>query len=364
MIEMLRQWHRRYFSDPQAVILAFLLLTGTLVMLFLGRMLAPLLTAIIIAYLLEGPIAWMERHGIRRLVGVGFAFVVFLSLVFIGSFAIFPVLWSQITDLVKELPQYIAQGQKVLLNLPERYAFISEEQVRDLVNGIRTQLGNLGQHVLAISIASVANLINILVYLVLVPFLVFFLLKDKRLILDWISLHLPRNRALAQDLWRDLDQQMGNYIRGKFWEILIVGGTAYFTFFLLGLDYALLLATLTGLSVLVPYIGAAAITIPVALIGYFQWGATNELAWLMVAYGILQALDGNVLAPLLFAKVVNLHPVAIIIAILIFGGLWGFWGIFFAIPLATLVSAVLASWPRTVDDPEQTQSASDLTTEQ
>jgi putative permease len=223
-----------------------------------------------------------------------------------------------------------------------------------VVHAIRTQLGFLGQHILAISLASVANIINILVYLVLVPFLVFFLLKDKQIILIWIDHHLPRNRTLAQNLWRDLDQQIGNYIRGKSWEILIVGGAAYLTFLLLGVNYALLLATLTGLSVLIPYIGAAAVTIPIVLIGYFQWGASSELAWLMVAYGVLQAIDGNVLAPLLFAKVVNLHPVAIIVSILIFGGLWGFWGIFFAIPLATLVSAVLTSWPRTVEHQEST----------
>ena len=67
--------------------------------------------------------------------------------------------------------------------------------------------------------------------------------------------------------------------------------------------------------------------------------------WLMLAYLIIQALDGNVLVPLLFSEVVNLHPVAIIFAVLVFGGLWGFWGVFFAIPLATLFKAVVTAWP-------------------
>ena len=90
----------------------------------------------------------------------------------------------------------------------------------------------------------------------------------------------------------------------------------------------MLLAVIVGLSVLIPYIGAVMVTIPVAIIAYFQWGLTSEFAWLLAAYGIIQALDGNVLVPLLFSEVVNLHPVAIILAILVFGGLWGFWGIF------------------------------------
>lgn len=349
MLALLRLWHRRYFSDPQAIILAFLLLLATTVLLFFGRMLAPLLTAIIIAYLLEGPIAWMERQGLRRIIGVSLVLVLFILLVLVASLAVFPRLWAQVGELFKELPLYIAQGQQTLLNLPEHYPYITEEQVRELAGAVRTQVGNLGQHVLAISLASVVNLITLLVYLVLVPFLAFFLLKDKVLILRWISLRLPRERRVARDLWRELDLQMGNYVRGKFWEILIVGGVSYLCFVLLKVDYALLLATLTGLSVLIPYVGAVVVTLPVLLIGYFQWGMGSELAWLLLTYAVIQGLDGNVLNPLLFARVVNLHPVAIIVAILVFGGLWGFWGIFFAIPLATLVNAVLISWPRTDD---------------
>lgn len=358
MLAMLRLWHHRYFSDPQAVILTLLLLTGALVLVFFGRMLAPLLTAIIIAYLLEGPIAWMEeRLGVRRLVGVSCVLALFFLLVLVSALTVFPVLWTQLADLLKEIPHYLARGQQVLLNLPERYPVITEEQVRELVGTIRNQVGALGQHVLAISLASVVNIITLLVYLVLVPFLVFFLLKDKDLIMNWISLRLPRERGAAQDLWRDLDAQMGNYVRGKFWEILIVGGITFISFTILRVDYAVLLATLTGLSVLVPYVGAVVVTIPVLLVGYFQWGVGSELAWLLIAYGIIQTLDGNVLNPLLFAKAVNLHPVAIIGAILIFGGLWGFWGIFFAIPLATLVNALIITWPRNPDPEEEEAQA-------
>ena len=82
------------------------------------------------------------------------------------------------------------------------------------------------------------------------------------------------------------------------------------------------------------------------MIAFFQWGWGSEFAYLIIAYGIIQALDGNVVVPLLFSEAVNLHPVAIIVAVLLFGGLWGFWGVFFAIPLATLVKAVLHAWPK------------------
>jgi putative permease len=94
------------------------------------------------------------------------------------------------------------------------------------------------------------------------------------------------------------------------------------------------------------------VTIPVLMVAWFQWGWVSEFAWLAAVYFTIQALDGNVLVPLLFSEVVNLHPVAIIISILVFGGLWGFWGVFFAIPLATLVKAILSAWPRQESEAE------------
>ena len=120
---------------------------------------------------------------------------------------------------------------------------------------------------------------------------------------------------------------------------------AFTTFSLMDLNYALLLATIVGLSVIIPYIGAAVVTLPVALIAWFQWGGTSDFIYLMAAYLAVQFMDGNILVPLLFSEVVNMHPAAIIIAVLFFGGLWGVWGVFFAIPLATLIQAVINSWP-------------------
>jgi putative permease len=181
------------------------------------------------------------------------------------------------------------------------------------------------------------------------------LLKDKDEMLGMLSGFLPQNRRLATKVWREMNQQISNYIRGKVLEILIVGTTSYITFVVLDLRYSALLAVLVGLSVLIPYIGAAAVTVPIAIVGLFQWGLSSEFYWLIFAYGLIQALDGNVLVPILFSEAVNLHPVAIIVSVLVFGGLWGFWGIFFAIPLATLVKAVMNALPNQNEELPQEQ---------
>lgn len=345
-MNVIHQWFVRYFSDPQAVLLGVLLLLGFGVVLLLGNMLTPVLASIVIAYLLEGAVRIMERRGAPRTSSVLLVFSAFMAFILFLLFVVVPLLWGQSVELLRELPTYVKMGQDLLMTLPEHYAFISDGQILEIMGIVSREVTAAGQRLLTLSLTSIPDLITLLVYLILVPLLVFFFLKDKQRLLGWMTAFLPHERSLAVHVWRDVDQQLGNYVRGKFWEILIVGATSFVVFSFMGINYPILLAVLVGLSVVVPYVGAAVVTIPVALVAYFQWGWSSEFSWLMVAYGVIQALDGNVLVPLLFSEVVNLHPVAIIVAILIFGGLWDFWGVFFAIPLATLVSAILTSWPR------------------
>lgn len=343
----IRQWFRRNLSDTQVVVLSALLIAGFLLIAFLGRMLAPVLASLVLAYLLEGVIKVLERRRVPRLLAVGGVFFLSLSAVLLAMVTLVPLILKQIGQFVAALPDMISRGQEALLRLPEHYPeLISEAFVQDVLTMAQSELTVRGQKLLEVSAASLSGLATFTVYLFIVPMLVFFFLKDKHRLLGWMGGFLPQDRGLAVRVWHEVDLQIGNYIRGKFTEILLVWVATWLTFTLLGLNFAMLLGLVTGLSVLIPYIGAAVVTLPVALVAYFQWGFGSEFVWAVFAYGLIQALDGNLLATLLFSEAVDLHPVAIIVAILLFGGLWGFWGIFFAIPLATLVRAVLNAWPR------------------
>lgn len=357
--QVVRDWFRRYFSDPQAVLLAVLLVGGFTVVLTMGKMLAPVLASIVVAYLLEGLVGQMERRRLPRIPAMMLVYVLFVAVLLVIMFGLMPVLSRQVTQFAQELPNMVVKGKQLLVELPERYPnIISAGQLDELFRRLRSELASAGQGVVSFSLSSIPGLITLLVYLILVPLLVFFFLKDKIVIVNWVTALLPRERSLPTQVWTEMDVQIGNYVRGKFWEILIVGSVSYTVFALMGLQYAPLLAVLVGLSVIIPYIGATAVTFPVALVAYFQWGWGDQFGWLMVAYLIIQVLDGNVLVPLLFSEVVNLHPVAIIVAVLVFGGLWGFWGVFFAIPLATLVKVLLNTWPRRSHKPEQPSTES------
>ncbi len=349
MRKYINNWFRRYFSDPQVIILAFLLLVGFVLIALLGDMLLPVLVAIVIAYLLDGIVMWLQRFHLPRNASVIIVFLFFIALLLVLFVVLLPLLSKQIGQFVQELPTMIAKGQKELMRLPERYpGFISQDQIKQMLGFIGSEFAAMGQHILTISLSSVRGLISVLVYLILVPLLVFFFMKDKVLIFDWIKGLLPRDRSLAIKVWHEVNQQISNYIRGKIWEIIIVWAVSYVTFILMGLRFSMILALFVGLSVLIPYIGATVMVLPIVLIAFFQWGLDAHFFYITIAYGIIQALDGNLLAPLLLSEVVDLHPVAIIVAVLVFGGIWGIWGLVFAIPLATLVHAVFKAWIGTI----------------
>ena len=354
-MRLITDWFKRTFSDPQIVFLTLVLVVGFAIVLTMGHMLAPVLASIVIAYLLEGLVVILEDRGLPRAFAAWIVFLVFVFFVSLVFFGLLPLLSRQVTGLIQQLPTMIAEGQTVVMQLPERFPeVISAQQVEELLDGIRGEIAGFGQQVLSVSLASVVGVLTLLVYMVLMPMLVFFFLKDKAVIMRWFSNVLPGERGLADLVWIEVDRQIGNYVRGKFWEIIIVWLASLLAFSFFGLQYAMLLAVLVGLSVVVPYVGATVVTFPVLLVAWFQWGWGPDFAWVTIAYLVIQAVDGNVLVPLLFGEVVNLHPIAIIVAILVFGGLWGFWGVFFAIPLATLVNAVLRAWPSRKPLPQPT----------
>jgi putative permease len=349
VIEIIRAWFNRYFSNPEAVLLLVLLILGFGLIITMGGILAPVLASIVIAYLLEWIVGHLQRLKIPRFPAVLAVFLGFLGLFFASLFVLLPLLWKQVAALIGNLPEMLLKAQATLSTLVVSFPeFFSQEQINTFTAELLTEFRNWAKVVLSVSWSSITGLITWLVYLVLVPLLVFFFLKDRQKIIKWITSFLPNKRSVLRKVSSEVNLQIGNYIRGKVVEILVVFFATYAVFWFFDMPYGILLAFLVGVSVLIPYVGAIVITIPVFLVAYVQWGWGHEFGYLVITYLIVQGLDANILVPLLFSEAVNLHPVAIVVATLFFGGIWGFWGVFFAIPLATLVKAVLQAWPRHV----------------
>lgn len=351
MLGVFGRWYKRKFSDPDAAMLLLLLVLSGLFFLFWGRLLTPVIVAVVIAYLLDWPVVKLEKARVHRNWG---SIIVLLSFTGVSALVLLllvPAIWQQGVNLITELPQIWDKTQKWLLDLPESYpTVVNAEQIENLMVGVDERIVSMGESIISASFSSLFGFAALLIYLVLVPLMVFFMLKDKEELTSQISQFLPKRRRLIEQVGHEMNDQIINYIRGKVMEIIIVGTVSVVLFAVMDLRYAMLLGVLVGFSVLIPFIGAAFVTIPIAIVALFQWGISPEFWWLMVAYGIIQVLDGNVLVPILFSEAVSLHPLYIIIAVLFFGGLWGFWGVFFAIPLATLVKALVNAWSTPLEE--------------
>jgi putative permease len=345
MIDVIKGWFEEHFSDPQAIILVAILLLGAALVLYWGTILTPVLAGIIIAYVLEGLVRRIHHLGVPRMAAFLLTYTLFVAVLALLLFGLIPLVVSQLSQLITEFPQILQKLQQLIVTASEKYPLFAEQEIGKMFGDFSSNLVDVGQKLLTASLSSVGDVFTVMVYLVVVPLLVFFLLKDKTEILEWARRFMPKDRGLAYSVWKEVDIKMGNYIRGKLLEVVIVGIATFIPLQVMGMNYAATMSLLVGLSVIIPYVGAVAVTIPVALIAWFQWGATNDFVYLMIAYLAVQFMDGNILVPLLFSEVVDMHPAAIIIAVLFFGGLWGVWGVFFAIPLATLVQAVINSWP-------------------
>lgn len=347
--DFIRNFFQRFLPNSQVVSLAIVLLGGFLLIYGLLDLLMPVFVAIVLAYLLEGLVVKAEQRQLGRLLSVHLVFFAFMAVLGFVLFVLVPIVSEQTVQLVQHIPEIVSRTQAEIMRFPERHPeLISEARIREIMFSIQQDLIKYGQDLISGSAQSFVGLVAVIIYLFLVPLMVFFFLKDKQVLLGWFVQFLPNDTSLSLRVWHEVDRQIANYVRGKFLEVFILWAISYIVFWLLGLNYAMLLAVLMGLSVVIPYVGATLVTFPVLAVAYVQWGVggSDHFMYVFIAYSVIQALDGVILVPLLFSEAVNLHPIAIIVAILFFGGLWGFWGVFFAIPLATLVKAVLMAWPK------------------
>jgi putative permease len=333
---------RRIAGDPQFVSLFVVLALVVVALYAFGFELIPFIAAFLLAYFLDAGVQQLTRRGMRRGVAVGLVFSAYLVTYLLLLIGPVQLVARQALEVAGALPGNTTQLIQRLQALPDPSFGLLPEPVRQEVLDFllaRTQ----GWFTSAVSgtLGLVPAATSWIVFVFLVPLLVFFFLKDKEVLIGGVVRCLPRRRVLVTRIWLEMEQQLGNYVRGKIWEILIVGVVTWVVFAVLGFEYPVVFGVLSGLSVVVPYVGAIGLAVPVFILSYLQWGLGWELGWLMIAYTVIQFVDGNVLVPYIFSETVKLHPVMILLAVFIFGSLWGFWGVLFAIPLATFAKALL-----------------------
>lgn len=373
MLSLFKDWYHRHFSQPGTIEFAVVLLAIFILIYYFMWLIGPLVVALCLAYCLDwGVIALMRRFALGRhaasfvvmIAFVGFALILFLLLVpqIVRQGAqMYDSLVLMSQEVVSDHPledqgaghrdfdTIVTENlRQIVDDMPEPIpAMVTESSIFNTVRAVRTQftvyLVNLMRTQL---MPSVVNVFTYLMYLVIVPIFTFLMLYSKEILQRRVRLYLlPNNQILIKHFWPHMSRQIEGYIRGKMLHIIIITIVNTAAFQLFDLNYAFLLGFGVGLSVIIPYVGAVLIAIPVVIVALLQFGLSMMLFWLLLVYLIIQLLDSNFLTPMLFSKAMNLDAFSILAAILIFGGLWGFWGVFFAIPLATFIKTLILGWP-------------------
>jgi putative permease len=350
MLEQVNSFLKKIFSNEETIIFSLVIVFSFFIISFFGSVLTPFLLSIVVAYLLVGLQKKIESYDISTNIALILTFGMFVVTGAAILLWLVPLLYIQLQAFVLDLPNLFNNFLDFISELPAKFPdLVSSDQISIFFQAVSSELSLVAQNLVKSSISGIQSTIEILIYLILFPVLVFFFLFDRKNIIDSFMNVIPGNRDMFSNIWAEMDIQLSNYVRGKTIEIFIVGIFAAIIFASLGLNYTALLSVLVGLSVLIPYIGAFLVTIPVVIVGLLQFGLNTEFYILVGLYLLLQALDGNLLVPIIFSDAVKLHPVIIILAVFIFGSMFGFWGVFFAIPIATFIKAVWNAWPKNIE---------------
>ncbi len=288
----------------------------------------------------------IQSYNISEKISLVITFSIFIVIGAALVIWLVPLLYTQLQAFVIDVPNLINNFRDFISELPSKFPdLVSSDQITIFFQAVSEEISAIAQNIVKTSISSIQSAITVLLYIILFPILVYFFLFDRKNIIDGFLKVIPGKREMFTSIWTEMDVQLSNYVRGKTIEIFIVGIAAAIIFSSLGLRYSALLSVLVGLSVIIPFVGAFLVTIPVVVIGLLQFGLGTQFTILISLYLLLQALDGNLLVPIIFSETLKLHPVIIILAVFIFGSMFGFWGVFFSIPIATFIKAVWNAWP-------------------
>ncbi|HIH2763018.1 MAG TPA: AI-2E family transporter [Candidatus Azoamicus sp.] len=319
-------------------ILSLILFFLTIIIIIKSSFFLPIIISIIITYFLYNIQKLLTKINISNSISFIITYSLFLTSFILILTIILPIIFKQLANLFDDLP-IILQKIKILTY---KYPLIfSIEQTNILFSNITTYVQSIGKTLISASLISIAIIIKWTISIFIIPILVLFLLKDHKKILEWFNNIMPEKMRFWKNIWIEINKQIENYIRGKIIEIIIITIANYILFKIYKISYADLLSLIVGLSVIIPYIGAIMVSIPVILISAVQLGISQEFFYITIIYTTIQLLDGNILVPLLFSEAVNLHPISIIIAVIVFGSTLNIYGVFFAIPFAIVIKAII-----------------------
>jgi len=311
----------------------------------ISAILAPLIISFILYYLLTPIVDFLEKKGVRRLwsiIGIYTLIVVLLTLLIIW---LVPVLQEQFSNLIDSIPEFFNTFTNFLSDAAENIGLNTDQQ--QIFDEILSYFDNIQANFtdyVSQGFSGVGNIIssvtNVFVIILMVPIILFFLLKDgSEFINSFMNIVPPGGRKDISAILRAIDAQVGQYIKGQIIVATVNGILMFIGFSIIGLSYSGILAITGGILSFIPYLGPALTFIPAAIIALTD--SLLMVALLAVVWGVVQFIEGNLVEPNVMGRQLNVHPVTIIFILLIMGELLGLVGMILGVPIYAIIKVFI-----------------------
>ncbi|HFI0303962.1 AI-2E family transporter [Streptococcus sp. A34] len=352
-------WFFRWFINNQAVtfFLVTLLISLTILVFskisfllkpigsFVEIILLPMLLTGLLYYLLNPIVDWLEKRKVSRTIGISIVFVLIGLLLVWGLAVAIPNIQEQVVSFVQNLPANIQKLELQLTSLLQDKRF---EQFRptalQAINQVNDQIISFAQRFSSSAVNWASHLIStasqIIVAVLIMPFILFYLLRDGKGLNAYITQYLPTKwRAPIGTVLSDVNSQLSNYVRGQVTVAMIVALMFSIMFSIIGLSYPVTLGILAGFLNLIPYLGSFLAMIPAVILGLIA--GPFMLVKVLIVFMIEQTVEGRFVTPLIIGSSLNIHPITILFVLLTSGQMFGVLGVLLGIPIYASIKVLV-----------------------
>ncbi|WP_373284314.1 AI-2E family transporter [Virgibacillus oceani] len=358
---MIRLYGKRWFQTLVVFILVFLLillLSATdfifdPVFKYLAAVAFPVVGAGVLFYLTRPIMKFLEKYKVHRVLAI---FIVFLLLILVGYLIInyiAPIAQKQFTNLIDNIPKWVKSAQDLITYWQSNQDMIPAN-IEKTINDITSNLQSYVEGAMTFIFGFVSQLIGFVFSLVLVPFFLFFMLKDGDKFVPFVTQIFSKKKAAnIRSLLHKIDEALTSYIQGQLLVSVCIGILLFIGYLIIDLEYALTLALFGMFMCVIPFIGPFISVIPAMIVGVFQ--DPMMAVWVAIVMIVAQQIEGNLISPNIMGRALSLHPLTIITLILAAGSIAGFLGIIFAVPFYAVVKTIIVHFYTTYQDSKKSK---------
>lgn len=345
-------WLKRHFAHSESLAIITTLVIAGFIYYTAGSMLTPFVIGAVISYLLHFPIAWL-RYYMSHFWATTLVFSVAMIFFIASCVWGIPLISLQLFHFMSETPKMSQEISSAVLGIVDAHPQLFSQDMREALQAHASFEQNT-QHLLQVAsnwlLKVIPSALTVIIYLVMIPMMVFFMNKDQDYFLKLLRTPYPKHCPQLVVIWQNIKQEMEFFVSAKLAHMFIIWLASLVLFLSFSLNYSYILSIPMALTVFIPYVGTAVATLPLLMIAYLQFGFALNFFLLMSGYALLQVIEANFIVPLLFAHSNDMHPVIILAAVLFFGQWYGVAGMFFAIPAASVIKVLIQHWPQEIGD--------------